>query len=90
MVRFEVLEDFYSEVLKSGYNKGMIYSIRPHAQELAKQVLDFWLPEGKVVLVDSSGLRSTVDGKATTAGEVKKLTLWERIKKFFKGVFSWR
>ena len=47
MYRFRALEDFWSDVFRSQYSKGLVYNVREGNTKLALAVAD-WVPQGKV------------------------------------------
>jgi hypothetical protein len=53
-VRFKAVEDFSSDELQSQYCAGLLYTIRPEDARLREVVMQQWLPQGKVVLVEDS------------------------------------
>lgn len=75
MERFTPTTTFYSEELGSEYCQGLVYTIRPGADKLARLVHEQWLPAGRVSLVTAAA--AEIKGSASVP--VGKKSLWERI-----------
>lgn len=63
--QFRVLKGFWSAELKSGYEAGLSYTIRPGNERLAVQAAA-WFAAGLIEFIAAPG--SGVAGQATTIG----------------------